>query len=214
MVMQERKRTKPITIPATTSGDTRRDASPPDSLSLRQSGYSPWLWLELTAGGQRDRGQVWVFVFLCFDMCEHVLYVQKNREQIITKALFPSISLVASVIFAFQWPRQPFLTVLFFLITLLFRYSVQWTCTTNLESTPKNWRFVLPSCVFKNDSILAFCFHSWCGLVCLQCLLNAAVCPCEGFWVALCLKCAKQINLPKLAHRSDTKRWSYNAAAR
>lgn len=66
-----------------------------------------------------------MFVFLCFDMCEHVLYVQKNREQIITKALFPPISLVASVIFAFQWPRQPFLTVLFFLITLLFRYSVQ-----------------------------------------------------------------------------------------
>lgn len=53
MVMQERKSTRPITIPATTSGDTRSDASPPDSLSLRQSGYSPWLWLELTAGDTR-----------------------------------------------------------------------------------------------------------------------------------------------------------------
>lgn len=208
MVMQERKRTKPITIPATTSGDTRRDASPPDSLSLRQSGYSPWLWLELTAGGQRDPGQAWVFVLLCFSVCEHVLYVQKNREQIITKALFPPISLVASVIFAFQWPRQPFRTVLFFLITLLLRFSAQWTCTTYLESTPRklkvsllsNWGlnqslFVLPSCLFKNDSILALCFHSWCRPVCLQCLLNAALCPCEGFWVAIHLKCAKQINL-------------------
>lgn len=54
MVMQERKRTRPITIPATTSGDTSSDASPPDSLSLRQSGYSPWLWLELTAGVQKE----------------------------------------------------------------------------------------------------------------------------------------------------------------
>lgn len=53
MVMQERKRTRPITIPATTSGDTSSDASPPDSLSLRQSGYSPWLWLELTASIQK-----------------------------------------------------------------------------------------------------------------------------------------------------------------
>lgn len=54
MVMQERKRTRPITIPATTSGDTSSDASPADSLSLRQSGYSPWLWLELTAGMQKE----------------------------------------------------------------------------------------------------------------------------------------------------------------
>lgn len=92
--------------------------------------------------------------------------------------------------------------------------------TKKLKVSPRSNRglnqslFVLPSCLFKNDSILAFCFHSWCGPVCLQCLLNAALCPCEGFWVALCLKCAKQINLPKLAHWSDTKRWSYNAAAR
>lgn len=62
MVMQERKRTRPITIPATTSGDTSSDASPPVSLSLRQSGYSPWLWLELTAGVHTEaKGQAGMF---------------------------------------------------------------------------------------------------------------------------------------------------------
>ena len=51
---------------------------------------------------------------LCSCVCEHVLYVRKNRGQIITKALFPPISLVTSVISAFHWSREPFRTVLFF----------------------------------------------------------------------------------------------------